>query len=49
MRRPVLPLDLFLAAGGARVVRAKALDGAGIRMASDHRPLAADIEATPNA
>jgi len=47
VRRPVLPLDRFLAAGGARVVRVKALDGAGIRIASDHRPLAADIEITP--
>jgi endonuclease/exonuclease/phosphatase family metal-dependent hydrolase len=49
VRRPTLPLDRFLAAGGARVVRARALDGDGIRVASDHRPLAADIEITPTA
>jgi endonuclease/exonuclease/phosphatase family metal-dependent hydrolase len=47
VRRPVLPLDRFLAACGARVVRARALDGEGIRIASDHRPLAAEIEITP--
>jgi endonuclease/exonuclease/phosphatase family metal-dependent hydrolase len=44
VRRPVLPLDRFLAAGGARVLHAKALDGEGIRMASDHRPLRAEVE-----
>ena len=44
VRRPVLPLDRFLAAGGARVLDARALDGEGIRMASDHRPLKAEIE-----
>lgn len=42
-RRPFLPLDRFLAAGGARVESADVLDGPGIRMASDHRPLAARI------
>ncbi|MFP7569587.1 endonuclease/exonuclease/phosphatase family protein [Marivita sp. S2033] len=44
VRRPLLPLDRFLAAGAARVVDARVLDGAGIRMASDHRPLAAQIK-----
>ncbi|MEO1154580.1 MAG: endonuclease/exonuclease/phosphatase family protein [Pseudomonadota bacterium] len=43
VRWPVLPLDRFLASGGARVGRAMVLDGPGIRMASDHRPLAARI------
>ncbi|AHM02995.1 hypothetical protein roselon_00555 [Roseibacterium elongatum DSM 19469] len=44
VRRPILPLDRVLAGGGARVVAAQVLDGAGIRMASDHRPLHARIE-----
>ena len=44
VRRPVLPLDRFLGAGGARVLQAQALDGQGIRGASDHRPLRAEIE-----
>jgi endonuclease/exonuclease/phosphatase family metal-dependent hydrolase len=44
VRRPVLPLDRVLAAGGARVLEARVLDGKGIRMASDHRPLWAKIE-----
>lgn len=44
VRRPFLPLDRFLAAGGARVASVRVLDGPGIRMASDHRPLAARIE-----
>jgi len=44
VRRPLLPLDRFLAAGGARVLQAQVLDGEGIRMASDHRPLRAEIE-----
>jgi endonuclease/exonuclease/phosphatase family metal-dependent hydrolase len=43
IRRPVLPLDRALAAAPARVLEARALDGPGIRMASDHRPLAARI------
>lgn len=43
VRKPFLPLDRFLSAGGARVERATALDGPGIRIASDHRPLAARI------
>lgn len=43
VKRPLVPLDRFLAAGGARVESATVLDGPGIRMASDHRPLAAQI------
>jgi endonuclease/exonuclease/phosphatase family metal-dependent hydrolase len=44
VRRPILPLDRVLAARGARVLDARVLDGDGIRMASDHRPLTARIE-----
>lgn len=44
VRRPLLPLDRVLGSGGARIVTARALDGDGIRMASDHRPLKADVE-----
>lgn len=40
---PILPLDRFLAGGGARVQEASVLDGPGIRRTSDHRPLAAQI------
>lgn len=47
VRRPILPLDRVLAAGGARVRSARVLDGDGIRIASDHRPLAAEIEVRP--
>lgn len=43
VRYPVLPLDRVLAAGGARVLETRVLDGPGIRIASDHRPLAARI------
>lgn len=43
VRRPLLPLDRVLAAGAARVVSTRVLDGAGIRNASDHRPLAARV------
>ncbi|NKX44025.1 endonuclease [Roseibacterium sp. KMU-115] len=41
--RPVLPLDRVLVTPPARVVSARVLDGPGIRMASDHRPLAAQV------
>ena len=47
VRRPLLPLDRVLAAGGARVRRTRVLDGDGIRIASDHRPLQAEIEIAP--
>jgi len=43
VRRPILPLDRFLAGQGARIDRTEVLDGPGIRIASDHRPLAARI------
>lgn len=43
VRRPLLPLDRVLTAGSARIERVQVLDGAGIRVASDHRPLAARI------
>ena len=41
--RPFLPLDRVLTTQPAHVVSTKVLDGPGIRMASDHRPLAAQI------
>jgi endonuclease/exonuclease/phosphatase family metal-dependent hydrolase len=40
---PVLPLDRILAGEGARVADARALDGPGIRIASDHRPLLGQV------
>lgn len=43
VRRPVLPLDRVLAGQGARVLGVRVLDGPGIRAASDHRPLAAEV------
>lgn len=43
VRKPLLPLDRFVSAGGARIDSATVLDGSGIRVASDHRPLAARI------
>jgi endonuclease/exonuclease/phosphatase family metal-dependent hydrolase len=44
VRYPILPLDRILGAGGARVAAVRVLDGPGIRMASDHRPIHAVIE-----
>jgi endonuclease/exonuclease/phosphatase family metal-dependent hydrolase len=44
VRRPLLPLDRFLGTQGARVLDTQVLDGVGVRMASDHRPLRAEIE-----
>jgi endonuclease/exonuclease/phosphatase family metal-dependent hydrolase len=41
--RPVLPLDRILASRPARVLGARVIDSPGIRAASDHRPLAAEI------
>lgn len=41
--RPLLPLDRILVTPPARVMAARVLDGPGIRMASDHRPLQAKI------
>jgi endonuclease/exonuclease/phosphatase family metal-dependent hydrolase len=43
VRRPFLPLDRILATAPARVVSARALDSKGIRMASDHRPIRAEV------
>jgi endonuclease/exonuclease/phosphatase family metal-dependent hydrolase len=49
VRRPLLPLDRVLASGAARVTQVQVLDGPGIRMTSDHRPLAARIDIAPEA
>ncbi|PWK62938.1 endonuclease/exonuclease/phosphatase family protein [Roseicyclus mahoneyensis] len=43
VRRPFLPLDRVLVTPPARVIACEVLDGPGIRMASDHRPLRATI------
>ncbi|MEN0001592.1 MAG: endonuclease/exonuclease/phosphatase family protein [Pseudomonadota bacterium] len=43
INRPFLPLDRALAVAPARILDTQVLDGPGIRMASDHRPLAAQI------
>jgi len=42
-RRPFLPLDRVLTTAPGRVVGARVLDGPGIRIASDHRPLMGDV------
>jgi endonuclease/exonuclease/phosphatase family metal-dependent hydrolase len=49
IRRPFLALDRVLATAPARVVSTSVLDSAGIRIASDHRPLRAEVAlaATP--
>jgi endonuclease/exonuclease/phosphatase family metal-dependent hydrolase len=47
VRRPILPLDRVLAGGGAHVRGARVLDGARIRIASDHRPVLAEVEVGP--
>ena len=41
--RPVLPLDRVLVTPPAEVRSTRVLDGPGIRMASDHRPLLAQV------
>lgn len=41
--RPLLPLDRILSDQPAAVREARVLDGPGIRVASDHRPLAARV------
>jgi endonuclease/exonuclease/phosphatase family metal-dependent hydrolase len=46
-RWPVLPLDRVMVSAPARVTQARVLDGPGIRMASDHRPLRAEIALGP--
>lgn len=43
VRRPFLPLDRVLVTPPARVTACEVLDGPGIRLASDHRPLRATI------
>jgi endonuclease/exonuclease/phosphatase family metal-dependent hydrolase len=43
VRRPFLPLDRVLTSAPGCVTSARVLDGPGIRMASDHRPLAATV------
>lgn len=45
--RPFLPLDRVLAARPARVHSTHVLDGPGIRLASDHRPLMARVALGP--
>ena len=40
---PVLPLDRILVTAPGRIARAEVRDGPGIRIASDHRPIAAEI------
>jgi endonuclease/exonuclease/phosphatase family metal-dependent hydrolase len=42
--RPLLPLDRILTSAPGRVRGTRVLDSAGIRAASDHRPLAAEVE-----
>lgn len=41
--RPLLPLDRVLATAPAMVQHTRVLDSAGIRMASDHRPIRAEV------
>jgi endonuclease/exonuclease/phosphatase family metal-dependent hydrolase len=41
--RPILPLDRILASRPARVKGTRVIDSPGIRAASDHRPIAAEI------
>jgi endonuclease/exonuclease/phosphatase family metal-dependent hydrolase len=41
--RPLLPLDRILTTAPGRVAECRSLDGPGIRMASDHRPLLAKV------
>lgn len=43
VRRPFLPLDRILTTAPGRVEGMRALDGPGIRIASDHRPVAARV------
>lgn len=41
--RPIFPLDRIMTTAPGYVTAMKALDGPGIRMASDHRPVAAQV------
>jgi len=43
VRRPILPLDRVLTNAPGRVDQFQVLDGPGIRMASDHRPITARV------
>lgn len=43
VKRPFLPLDRILTTSPGRVDAMRALDGPGIRIASDHRPVAAQV------
>jgi endonuclease/exonuclease/phosphatase family metal-dependent hydrolase len=43
VKRPFLPLDRILTTAPGRVDGMRALDGPGIRIASDHRPVAARV------
>ncbi|MFQ6550565.1 endonuclease/exonuclease/phosphatase family protein [Aestuariibius sp. 2305UL40-4] len=43
IQRPFLPLDRVLVTPPARIIATEVLDGPGIRLASDHRPLAAQV------
>lgn len=45
--RPVLPLDRVLTTAHGSVERVEVLDGPGIRLASDHRPIWARLELGP--
>ncbi len=47
VRWPILPLDRVATTAGAKVVSVDVLDGPGIRLASDHRPLVAKVVLTP--
>lgn len=47
VRWPVLSLDRVLTTDGAKVLSVDVIDGPGIRLASDHRPLSAKVELTP--
>ena len=41
--RPILPLDRVLVTPPGRVLSTRVLDGPGIRLVSDHRPLVAEV------
>lgn len=43
IKTPFLPLDRILTCDRARVIETEVLDGPGIRMASDHRPLLGQV------
>jgi len=44
INRPLLPLDRVLTTAPARVTSSRVLDGPGIRITSDHRPLLAHVD-----